>query len=402
MTAPLLLTWILALLLLQVTLAVAVALWRRAQRPVPVPATQAPARSGPNAAWDGWRAFRVARREAEDAAGSQCSFHLVPVDGLALPAFLPGQFLTFQLPGAGPRGLTRCYSLSDAPQPGRYRVTIKRVPAPATPPGLPPGAASTHFHDQVQVGDVLSVRAPAGHFHLDTGSSTPVVLVAGGIGITPMLSMLGWLVVHQPQRPVHLFYGLRCGAEHAFKDWLHTQAAAHPALQLHVVYSQPAAADQAGRDHQHSGRIDVDLLRRTLPHGPHQFYVCGPPAMMDTLVPALAAWGVPAADLHFEAFGPASVRSLLPVDPGAAPVAVEFRRAGRTIAWDGSDTNLLDFAERHGVVVDSGCRSGGCGSCQTRLLAGSVTYSTAPDCEPAAGSCLLCVGRPAGALSLDA
>lgn len=151
--------------------------------------------------------------------------------------------------------------------------------------------------------------------------------------------------------------------------------------------------------------MDVELLRKTLPHGRHQFYVCGPPAMMQTLVPALAEWDVPVADIHYEAFGPASVKLPGTSEPAAAVpggVEVRFLRAGRTLSWDGRDASLLDFAERHGIEVESGCRSGGCGSCETRLLEGSVQYDHAPDHDVAAGHCLLCVGRPAASLVLEA
>jgi ferredoxin-NADP reductase len=231
------------------------------------------------------------------------------------------------------------------------------------------------------------------------------VLIGSGIGITPMMSMLRWCIAHQPQRTVHLYCGLRNRREHAFKHALEEMAAAHPALHLNIVYSRPDDSDVLGRDYQHPGHVDIDLLRRTLPHGRHQFYVCGPPAMMEALVPALAAWGVPVADIHYEAFGPASVKLPgTPEDtaPAAAPVEVRFRRSGRTLTWDGGDASLLDFAERHGIEVESGCRSGGCGSCETRLLEGSVQYEHAPDHDVAPGHCLLCVGRPSSALVLEA
>lgn len=134
----------------------------------------------------GFRPFRVLRRVIEDEAGQVCSFYLAPEDGQPLPPYKPGQFLTFRLdaaamPGGAP--LTRCYSLSDAPHPDHYRVSIKRVPAPAGS-GLPPGRSSSFFHDRVQPGATLQLRAPSGHFHLEAGDS-PVVLIAGGIGITP-------------------------------------------------------------------------------------------------------------------------------------------------------------------------------------------------------------------------
>ena len=413
MTAAELLGLITAALLLQLALGIGVAVRRRRLAPTVVPPAPRPAPRRTELAWEGWRDFRVARREFEDAAQSQCSFYLQPVDGQPLPAFRPGQFLTFSLEVNGPsadspqalRPLTRCYSLSDGPDPAHYRVTIKRVPAPAEHPEWPPGQSSNHFHDHVQVGDLLRVKAPSGHFFLDPDARVPAVLIGGGIGITPMISMLRWCLAHQPQRVVHLYYGLRNSREHAFKQRLEEIAAVHPALRLHVVYSRPSAQDVAGRDYQHAGHVDVELLRRTLPHGRHQFYVCGPPAMMQTLVPALAEWGVPLQDLHYEAFGPASVK--LPGAPAPAAVAdtaleVKFARSGRTLNWDGSDASLLDFAERHGIEVDSGCRSGGCGACQTRLIEGSVQYEHTPDHDVTEGHCLLCVGRPAASLVLEA
>ena len=411
MTAPQLLAWISTALLLQLAAGIAWALWRRAATPAAgQPAATPVARS--DAAWSGWREFRVVRREYEDPARTQCSFHLQPVDGRPLPPFRPGQFLTFSLNVAAKgddgvvatRPITRCYSLSDRPDPAHYRVTIKRVAAPADQPGFEPGLSSNHFHDQVQVGSVLRVKAPSGHFFIDPDPEVPAVLIAGGIGVTPMMSMLRWCLAEQPRRTLHFYYGLRSGREHAFKAQLEALAAAHPSLRLNVAYSRPEAQDEAGRDYQHRGHVDVELLRRTLPHGRHQFYVCGPAAMMQTLVPALAEWGVPIADLHYEAFGPASVKL-----PGAAAapaataeVEVHFRRSGRTLQWDGRDASLLDFAERHGIAVESGCRSGGCGSCETRLLQGSVRYEHAPDHDVAAGCCLLCVGLPTTAVVLEA
>jgi uncharacterized protein len=417
MTAPQLLAFIVAAMLLQLGAGIGWTLWRGRIGSVTGrtgPSVALPERgSRTDVAWQGPRAFRVTKREDEDAARSQCSFHLQPVDGQPLPPFLPGQFLTFTLEAEppGPEGataartITRCYSLSDAPDPTHYRVTIKRVPAPPDHPEYPPGRASSQFHDRVQVGDVLELKAPGGRFFIDPDPNASVVLIAGGIGITPMMSMLRWCAAVQPQRPVFLYYGVRHGRELAFGPALEALAAAHPAFRLHVVYSRPDPTDPVGHALRHAGRIDVGLLQRTLPPGRHQFYVCGPPALMQSLVPALADWGVPVADIHFEAFGPATVRLPGAVEADVADIAgidIRFTRSGRTLAWDGQDATLLDFAERHGIAVESGCRSGGCGSCETRVLEGSVTYASPPDHAPAAGHCLLCVGRPASPLVLEA
>jgi ferredoxin-NADP reductase len=351
----------------------------------------------------------------EDSAQSQCSFYLEPVDGHPLPSYKPGQFLTFSLAlgsdsGAAVDEITRCYSLSDAPNSAHYRVTIKRAVPPLEQPSVPPGKSSSYFLDRVQVGDVLQVRAPSGRFYLDPDSSTPVVLIGGGIGLTPMMSMLHWCLEHQPGRTVHLYYGVRNSKEHAFKSLLQELAANAPQFHLHLVYSVAAQSDVLGVDYHHAGQINVALLKQTLRHGQHQFYVCGPAAMMESLVPALAAWGVALADIHFEAFGPASVHlpnpqsSVAPEDTLASPVNLEirFKLSQRSLAWDGRDANLLDFAESHGISVESGCRSGSCGSCATPLLSGQVLYEHIPDFELAPGQCLLCVGKPASALVLGA
>jgi ferredoxin-NADP reductase len=245
---------------------------------------------------------------------------------------------------------------------------------------------------------------------LDASAVTPVVLVAGGIGITPMVSMLRWCLQHQPQRLVHLYYGVRNSAEQAYKAELEHIAATQPQVQLHIVYSRPRPEDREGTDYQHRGHVDLALLQRTLPRGEQQFYLCGPAALMESLVPALAQWGVATRDIHFEAFGPASVR--LPADANAAaaaepasnaglPLAVHFRRSGRTLSWQGQHANLLDFAEANGIVVESGCRSGGCGSCVSSVVSGTVGYDSPPDFDLESGQCLLCVGKPREALELD-
>jgi ferredoxin-NADP reductase len=407
-TASTLLFYISSVLLAQLVLGIAVSI---ATRKAPARALAAPAAVKPTgAAWSGLRAFRVVRRSFEDAAQTQCSFYLEPVDGQTLPPYKPGQFLTFQLllpadASGEARSITRCYSLSDGPLPNHYRVTIKRVVAPAAPAGLPAGVASHYFHDQVHVGDTLQLRAPAGHFHLDTEALTPVVLIAGGIGITPMMSMLRWCAQHQPQRAVHLYYGVRNSTEQAYKAELESMARQLPQLRLHAVYSKPLPQDQAPHDYQHLGHVDMAVFKQTLPHGLLQFYICGPAAMLESLVPGLTAWGVASANLHFEAFGPASLR--LPAATAVAPMPldealeIQFTRSGRTLQWTGQHANLLDFAEAHGIAVESGCRSGGCGSCLTQVASGSVEYAHAPDFDLSPGQCLLCVGKPRGPLVVE-
>ena len=402
MTAAQLLTYITAAVLLQVLLALAFTAWKRSNTAAPALLDASPPTPKVDSAWSGWRDFRVTRRAWEDVTQSQCSFYLEPVDGAVLKPFKPGQYLTFSLKVSPQTSITRCYSLSDAPHPEHFRITVKRAVAPDLTPAASPGVASSYLHDQVQVGDVLQVRAPSGHFFLHADEKVPAVLIGGGIGITPMMSMLAWSLQEQPTRALHLFYGVRNRADHAYKTTLENLAQRHANVHLHVVYSRPTDSDALGQDYQHKGHIDVDLIKQTLPHGRHQFYICGSAPLMESLVPALADWGVQRSDLHFEAFGPASVR--LPGDsatltPGddAAPVEIHFAKSGRSLEWQAGDGTLLDFAEQHGIAMASGCRAGGCGCCETRITQGEVRYDSPPDYDAAPGHCLPCVARPATA-----
>jgi ferredoxin-NADP reductase len=411
MSALSLFAWIVLAILLQVAVFLGIGFathWRRYRQlehalPEADMEPAAPPEAPHAAAWRGTRKFRVAARVAESRDGAICSFHLVPEDGQALPPFLPGQFLTFELDMPEGDRLVRCYSLSDAPHADHYRVSIKRVPSAR--PELPPGRSSNHFHDRVAVGTLLDMRAPGGHFHLEPGSA-PVVLIAGGIGITPMLSMLEWSLAHEPGREVWLFYGVRNGHELAMRERLESQASRHANFHLHFCYSDPRPQEAAGRDYHHAGRITLDLLRLQLPLKPYHFYICGPGPMMASMVEGLEDWGVPDERIHFEAFGPASVkrRQATPVatPTPAADILVTFARSGRQAQWRPAAGSLLDFAEQEGIAVDSSCRGGACGTCRTTIAAGEVSYSHAPDYDPEPGTCLLCVCTPKTSVTLEA
>jgi ferredoxin-NADP reductase len=358
-------------------------------------------------AWPGHREFVVMRRVIEDGNGAVCSFYLSPADGQPLPTYRPGQYLTFKVEvpdpaGGPPKTLVRCYSLSDRPRADYYRVSIKRVPPPPGQPDLPPGVVSNHFHDQLKEGARVWARAPSGHFHLTEDSPLPVVLIGGGIGITPLLSILNTMSDRADPREVWLFYGVRNGAEQIMRENLKTLSESNPGFHLHCCYSAPDADDLLGRDYQQQGYVDLPLLQRTLGFGHHEFYVCGPPAMMESLVPALQAQGVPAADIHYESFGPASLNKRpVPLSTTRAnAIAVRFSRSGKTVPWDGSAASLLDLAEGQGITVDSGCRAGSCGTCETRIESGAVAYSQTPDADLKPGHCLLCISTPTADLTL--
>ena len=378
-------------------------------QPVRAPSQPVQAEAKPSLAWDGYREFEVRQRVCEDEACSVCSFYLAPVDGAPLADFKPGQFLTFKLPQASgatqEKPLIRCYSLSDRPRGDHYRVSIKRVTAPAERADLPPGRGSHYFHEQVQVGSRLQVKAPGGHFYLIDEPPLPVVLIAGGIGITPMLSMLASLLENGSRREIWLFYGVRNGSEAVMKDQLQAWAGSHANFHLHLCYSRPETSERLGVDYQHHGRVDIPLLVDSLKLARYQFYVCGPKAMMESIVPGLQALGIDDADIHYESFGPASlIKREKPVVPQTDAVEakqmVDFHQSGRQVRWDSAAESLLAFAEAQNIPVTSGCRAGSCGSCQTLIESGEVEYTQAPDAEIDPGHCLLCISKPKGDLSL--
>ena len=354
------------------------------------------------AAWEGLRPMRVAA--IVDEAHQVRSFYLTPVDGKPLPSYEPGQYLTLYLPTEDSKPpLVRCYSLSDRPREDYYRLTVKRCPPPSDSVGAPDGSVSNHLHDTLRVGDTLEVAAPRGQFFLRPERNSPVVLVAGGIGITPMLSMLNAMAHRGLSHEVFLFLGVRNGREHPFKEHLEQLAAQHPRLRLLVSYSSPSDADEPYRDFQHVGRVTIDHLRDVLPTNRFDYYLCGPGAMMQDLVAGLEAWGVPAKRIHFEAFGPASVRRTTPTGvAGVVGSRVRFERSNKEHVWDADATSLLEAGETAGVSLASGCRAGNCGQCLVRVANGNVAPLREPGFPVPTGHCLACISVPTGAVTLDA
>ena len=283
-----------------------------------------------------------------------------------------------------------------------YRVSIKRVPPPRGRDDVPPGKSSNFFHDHVQENDILDVKAPGGNFFLDVTKTTPIVLIGGGIGLTPVLSMLEAVVAHGFQRDVWFFYGVRNSDEHIMKDYLNELDKAHHRLNLRICYSDPKDGDEPDVDYHHAERVSVDLFKRVLESNNFEYYICGPPPMMESLVADLKDWGVPTDAIHFEAFGPASVKKTAPPAADTQGVKVTFQKSNKSLSWTSDAGSLLEFAEANGVEIDAGCRAGNCGTCLTAVRSGEVDYLNEPGERPESGSCLVCVGVPKSELVLDA
>lgn len=362
-----------------------------------------------NNRWIGFRQFRVFKKVPETK--NITSFYFKPVDGKSIPGFQPGQYLTFQfsIPGQSKK-VIRCYSLSESPlEKDYYRITVKRIPPPFDQPELPPGLSSSFLHDQLNEGDVVDVKVPSGNFVLDSTEQRPVVLIAGGIGITPLLCMANTSVRNNPDREIWLFYGVINRKEHIMFDHLKKMNKAENNLTLQVCYSDPLEEETKGKDFDYSEQISVDLLSKVLPSNNYDFYVCGPPPMMEALDRDLRAWGVPGANIHSESFGPASIRHKLDtttqasgVKGDAASIAVEFSRSGKILEWAPSCGPLLDFAEANGIPIDFGCRAGSCGTCCTTVRSGDIDYFEEASFQAEEGTCLACIAYPKSPLVLDA
>ncbi|MFN0020119.1 MAG: FAD-binding oxidoreductase, partial [Pirellulaceae bacterium] len=261
--------------------------------------------------WEGWRTFRVARlvRETVDTT----SIYFEPEDGRALPRFLPGQYVTLSLRIPGEvKPVIRCYSLSHAHGESYYRCTIKEVPPPSDRPELPFGKASRHVNRRLAEGELVDLKSPHGNFTLDVTEKAPVVLIGAGIGVTPLFSMLQAVAAsEEPQnrnRQVVVFLQFRSGENHPFKSELVALAKQHQNFQLVTVYSNPIAGDVMGRDYDIRGRLSLEVIKKCLRGNGYEYFLCGPGPFMESMVSGLEEWGVSADKVHFEAFGPASVK----------------------------------------------------------------------------------------------
>ncbi|MBH3461637.1 NO-inducible flavohemoprotein [Pseudomonas putida] len=238
--------------------------------------------------WRGARDFRVVRREQESS--EIVSFYFAPIDGKPVLKAEPGQYIGLQLfiDGAEQR---RNYSLSALCDGEQYRISVKREAG---------GKVSNHLHDQLQVGDTLKLFPPSGDFTLAPGDK-PLVLISGGVGITPTLAMLEAAL--KTERPVHFIHCARNGSVHAFRDWIDSLAAQHPQLQRFYCYAE----DDGSRDANAVGLLTQDLLAEWLPRARDvDAYFLGPKGFMAAIRRHLKALGVPDAQSRYEFFGPAA------------------------------------------------------------------------------------------------
>ena len=329
--------------------------------------------------WRGWRPFVIddIREEARDIRSVQ----LRPADGEPLCQPRPGQFVTARIDSDDGTATLRSWSVSAFSHTmDRYRLTVRKQS----------GAGSNWLH-RAGVGDTLMLRAPAGHFVLDQGFR-PVVMVAAGIGITPLLAMLQAHLLRPSRAAAYLFYGARSPSEMAFRTEIDALAAAHPDLTVAYRYSQWRDESQpAGRITPATvieGLGDLHIMlegrRIDLPWTEADIYICGPGDFCTDMRDDFITRGANPDHLFTEQFS-----AIIPDDTDIEHAQVRFARSDMTVDWDaGDDLTLLELAERAGLTVANDCRSGACLTCETLIIKGGVT-------AVALGrTALMCIARP--------
>ena len=348
----------------------------------------------------GWRPWRVLDRRRE--SDIVVSLDLAPADGSPPPPFRPGQYLTFRFADAAGANVQRTYSISSDPAgTSRRRISVKREPG---------GVGSGHMHETMKVGATIETLDPRGAFTLDEASTRPAILLAGGIGVTPLLAMAHALA--RTQRPTFLIHACQTSAVQPFAGELRELAARSPHLRVVICLAEPTTQDVAARAFDFRGFVTREVLQAVLPLDDYEAYLCGPTPFMRAMFAELTALGLPEARIAYEFFGPAqTLRMPEAPAPAATPAPAEnagaegadtviFTRSGVTARWDGRHRTLLDFSEALGLTPAFSCRAGVCSTCLCDVE-GKVRYIEEPLDIPPEGKALICCSAPDGPVKLS-
>jgi ferredoxin-NADP reductase/MOSC domain-containing protein YiiM len=354
--------------------------------------------------WEDWRPFVV--DDTVDETESVRSFVLRPADLGPLPRFAAGQFLPVRFRTHSGQEFMRPWSLSAyARWPTAYRITVKREDR---------AGASAALHASICKGDVVELRPPTGNFRLDRTRVMPQVLVGAGIGITPLLAMLGAHLDRGPlAAPIRLFHCVRSPAAHPLREEIEALAARHSNLRTEFFYSR-ADGELIGTSH-HAGRLDaarmlemirdlsIEFAGKSIPVPWYEvdYYVCGPGSFCEDFSRELESKGLAPERIHTETFD-LNARS----ESGAQidQAQIIFKRSGRTTTWRSTERRtLLKAALDIGLALPASCRSGFCQTCACRIIEGTVRYDHSPASAPRANHALLCCALPGSpVLMLDA
>ncbi|MCR6466152.1 NO-inducible flavohemoprotein [Bacillus paranthracis] len=252
--------------------------------------------------WDGYRNFIVDKKEKE--SNEVTSFYLTPEDGKVIAAYKPGQYLTIKakIPGEKYTHI-RHYSLSEAPGKDYYHISVKRENEQE---GSPDGIVSNYLHKQIQMGDSLSISAPAGDFILKE-DDLPVVLISGGIGITPLLNMLEYLTQKESKQSITFIHSTLNSKTHAFHEEIKQLATENENIKSLICYDSPTGEDKASNNFDKEGYINLSFLKSNIATKEANFYICGSLTFMEAIIKILHEWKVPKELIHYESFSPVAI-----------------------------------------------------------------------------------------------
>ncbi len=373
----------------------------------PAAAVQAPigdaARTAAGRRWKG--RLRVARifRETPNVK----TFRLMNPLGGPLPfAYLPGQFLTVAVPIDG-KTVRRSYTIASSPTQQDYaELTVKHEPG---------GVVSGYLDGRVDEGDLLECSGPTGSFTFTGRECKCILLIGAGVGITPLMSVLRYLVDRSWPGDIFLLYSCKTPGDIIFREELAYLQLRHPNLKVVVTVSRPEGTDWAGP----TGRIGKELIASSVPDLASRYvHICGPVPFMEAMKRELADLGVPPGRIKAEAFGPALGRPEPPPPQAPPPLAagetaaaartdlpaVTFSRSGKSAALP-PDKVVLEVADEIGVEIDNSCRVGTCGICRVKLLSGEVTMAVEDGLEPGDREkriILACQAKSAGDVTVEA
>jgi ferredoxin-NADP reductase/mono/diheme cytochrome c family protein len=303
----------------------------------------------------------------------------------------PGQFLTFDWLIDGQK-LVRSYSISSSPtQAGFVEITVKKNPQ---------GRVSAFLNERIPPNLTVEARGPSGRFCFNEAEHKRIVLLAGGSGITPMISMLRYIDDLCLDTKVTLFYSVRTQQDIIFERELERLVRCLPNFHRVIVVTKPEHG-WSGR----TGRLTREMITEELAEIKEQaFFLCGPAAFMDHVNGILLSLGVDPQRIVRERFGGKSVTAQMEPETQAPGGVIEFAKSGKTSTLPASRT-LLEAAEMNGISIPYSCRQGQCGTCATRLLEGEIAMDCEDGLDPALkaqGYVLTCVARGQGNVRLDA
>ena len=311
--------------------------------------------------------------------------------------FVPGQFLNVAFWIGGAR-MNRSYSISSSPTQREYvELTVRREPR---------GAVSRHIDDLLKVGDPIEAGGPVGKFTFSGTEADSIVLISGGVGITPMVSITRYLTERSWPGEIFFIYACRTPADFIFADEIAALQRRNPKLRVAVAMSRPEGTDWKGP----RGHLTKELLTQTVPNlASRRIHLCGPPSMMDSTKAILTELGVPPDQVKTEAFGtpkPSPGRrgtTAKPTAPATGPL-VTFSKNNKSSKIH-VDQTILELSEELGIGIEFSCRVGTCGVCKVKMTSGEVDMAVQDaldDDDKTNGIILACQAKPKGEVAVEA